>query len=116
MQGRGFDRIVNIHAYDGEGSYLGSCALDSDYVGADNIRDIQNKEEFNALTSKVAPKEIDNVKKDIDYTFKGRILRLTDYGSTRTDALYDHESDQWFNRLGQSLRSPEDYNSSGVDW
>jgi hypothetical protein len=120
---QGFKRMTIFLMYDKNGSYLGDLAPIDEQERASEFYENSKSEvlatpEFQkfAQEKNITPDQIGRIKKDYEYTMNGNPLSFEYYAASDSEELYDSKTKTWYNRSGQQLRNPEEYDKTNPEW
>jgi len=119
MKTNGFKRLAIFWMYDTNGNYLG----DLDPIDEKEYPIIQKQELFQTLEFKkfakeknISSEQIGKVTKDNVYFMNGYRLSMEFYTPSGTEEPYNPKTNIFYNRQGQKLRSPKEYDRSDPEW
>jgi len=120
---QGFKRLIVFRIYDKNGSYLGDLdPIDEQerqsefYEGTKT--EVFRTPEFQKLAQEknITPEQVGRVVKDSEYTMDGNPLDWETYAPSDSQELYDPKNKVFYNRSGQQLRNPREYDRSDPEW
>lgn len=119
----GFNRLTVFRIYDKNGSYLGDLDPIDEENRAGEFYEGTKTEVFRtpefqkfAQERNTMPEQIGRVVKSSEYTMDGNPLSFEYYAPSDSEELYDEKTRIFYNRSGQRLRNPEEYNRRDPEW
>lgn len=124
QEGRsGLQRMTVFLMYDKNGSYLGDLApIDEEQRASEFYQNTKSEvlatPEFQkfAQEKNITPDQIGRIKRDSEYTMDGNPLSFEYYAASDSQELYDSKTKTWYNRSGQQLRNPEEYDKTNPEY
>jgi hypothetical protein len=124
QEGRGeLKRMTIFLMYDKNGSYLGDLDPIDEQERASEFYENSKSEvlatpEFQkfAQEKNITPDQIGRVKRDTEYSLDGNPLSFEYYAPSDSQELYDSKHRVFYNRSGQQLRNPEEYDRTNPEW
>lgn len=112
----GFKRLVVFSIYDLNDKYLGDLApIDEQERASEFFQNTRSEvlatPEFQKLaqTKNITPSQVGMVRRDYEHTMDGVPLEIEYYAPSSSEELYDKKSDTWYNKSGQQMRDPSEY-------
>lgn len=108
----GFERKISFWVYDKNGSFLGETDPMGEeaewFESKDEIWGTPEGQQF-LQANNLSPEQIGRVQRERLYFMNGNPLSMEYYSPSQSQELYDDKTNTWYNRSGQQMRDPSEY-------
>lgn len=112
----GFKRLMVFSLYDTNGNYLGDIGpIDEENNYMDTKSEVLATPEFQKFEQEknITAEQIGKITRGHEYYMDGIPLESEYYAPSGSEELFDVKNDVWYNKSGQQLRDPSEYDSGG---